>query len=164
MPVRIRNTQSIIDIDANIRRAIKKSAELCLKQESFAYTADINILITDNCGIREFNKKFRNIDKETDVLSFPMSEIEMGKVNPALLEIDIENGLVQLGDIAISAEKASSQALEYGHSLEREMAFLTTHGVFHLLGYEHESDKKTMFEKQESVLSTMGITREKTCK
>jgi probable rRNA maturation factor len=150
----------MIDIDAKLKKIIKKSAELCLKQESFVYTADINILITDNIGIKELNKKFRNIDKETDVLSFPMSEVENGRINPALLEIDMENGLVQLGDIAISAEKAFTQAADFGHSIEREMAFLTTHGVYHLLGFEHEKDKKTMFEKQESVLSTMGINRE----
>lgn len=164
MSVRIRNTQSKIVIDGKVKKIIKKSAELCLKQESFGYSSDINILITDNQGIRELNRKFRNIDKETDVLSFPMSEIEKGIINPALLEIDIESGLVQLGDIAISAEKASSQAVEYGHSLEREMAFLATHGVYHLLGFEHENDKKTMFEKQESVLNTMEITREKSGK
>lgn len=160
MPVRIRNTQKKTVIDANLKRLIKKSAELALKQESFAYTADINILITDNTGIKELNKNFRNIDRETDVLSFPMSEMEKGRINPALLEIDMENGLVQLGDIAISAEKALAQAADFGHSFEREMVFLTTHGVYHLLGFEHEKDKKTMFEKQESILSTMKLTRE----
>lgn len=164
MSVRIRNIQSLIDIDARLKKIIKKSAELSLKQESFAYNADINILITDNIGIKELNKKFRNIDKETDVLSFPMSEMENGRINPALLEIDMENGLVQLGDIAISAEMAFAQAADFGHSLEREMAFLTTHGVYHLLGFEHEKDKKTMFEKQESVLGKIGITREQNCK
>ncbi|MDD4188906.1 MAG: rRNA maturation RNase YbeY [Eubacteriales bacterium] len=161
MSVRISNDQSKIKIDANLKKIIKKSAELCLKQESFDYKTDINILITDDPGIRELNRKFRNIDKETDVLSFPMSEMKNGKANPALLEIDMENGAVQLGDIAISAEKASSQASEYGHSLEREMAFLATHGVYHLLGFEHDKDRSAMFEKQESVLGSMGIAREK---
>ena len=105
--------------------------------------------------IKEINNEFRNINKSTDVLSFPLGE-------NGVYDINYSNGAKQLGDIVISVEKAVSQAEEYGHSLTREIAFLTVHSVLHLLGYDHvtsEQDEKEMFKKQEEVLSILDIKR-----
>ena len=117
----------------------------------------INIILTDPNNIRKTNKQYRNIDKETDVLSFPMFEKE-----------EIENlknskNLVPevLGDIMISVERVKKQAKEYGHSFERELAYMLVHGFYHLMGYDHieEEDKKQMREKEEIVLSKLRIVR-----
>ena len=115
-----------------------------------------NVTFTDNDGIREINKEYRDIDKETDVLSFPMTdEGEEFTVNP-------ETGCKMLGDIVISVEKALAQAEEYGHGFKREIAFLTVHSMLHLLGYDHEKseeEEKEMFGKQEIVLEALGLGR-----
>lgn len=117
----------------------------------------INIILTDPNNIRKTNKQYRNIDKETDVLSFPMFEKE-----------EIENlknskNLVPevLGDIMISVERVKKQAKEYGHGFERELAYMLVHGFYHLMGYDHieEEDKKQMREKEEIVLSKLRIVR-----
>ena len=115
----------------------------------------------DNDGIREQNAALRGIDKPTDVLSFPLLDInEEGKLE--LFGEDFAEGAVLLGDILISTEKAMQQATEYGHSLLRELCFLTVHSMLHLLGYDHERSKEEevlMFQKQEEILSFLGITR-----
>ena len=110
-----------------------------------------------NEGIRELNKEHRDIDRETDVLSFPLGDDENG------YEVDPDTDAIMLGDIVISLEKAKQQAEEYGHSYRREVAFLLTHSLFHLLGYDHvnsEEEEKEMFGKQDKVLDKLGITRE----
>ncbi len=111
----------------------------------------ISVLLTDDEIIHRMNRSFRNVDKPTDVLSFPARE---GEKLPSLPD-DF------LGDIAISVERARAQAGEYGHSFERELSFLTVHGTLHLLGYDHiqEEDRLEMFLRQEQILQAMGITR-----
>ena len=117
----------------------------------------INIILTNPDNIKETNEKFRNIDKETDVLSFPMFEKE---------EIDnLRNNkspiLEVLGDIMISIERVKEQAKEYGHSFERELSYMLIHGFYHLMGYDHiiDEDKKQMRKKEETILQKLNITR-----
>jgi len=120
-------------------------------------------MITDDENIRELNREHREIDRATDVLSFPMLELSPGqKIEVSPLEIDPSTGAVMLGDIAISLERMCEQAKEYGHSEERELSFLTVHGILHLLGYDHErseEDEKLHFSRQEEILDEMGIKR-----
>ena len=108
--------------------------------------------IVDNDRIRELNREYRNIDRATDVLSFPLNERS---------EILSGTADAELGDIVISMEKAISQAGEYGHSVDRELAFLAVHSTLHLLGYDHESEdeEKDMFARQEKILADMGLSR-----
>ena len=127
----------------------------------------MSLLLTDNKGIREFNRENRGIDKETDVLSFPNIEFDK-ESNFDLVEeeevdyFDPETGELILGDIIISLEKVKEQALEYGHSEKREFAFLVAHSMFHLCGYDHmvPEEEKIMNEKQELLLSYLNISRE----
>lgn len=123
---------------------------------------DVVITYTDNEEIRKLNAEFRNIDKETDVLSFPMQEFKNGFPTQNLdVEKDPETGRIYLGDVVLSVEKAISQAEEYGHSIERELSFLVAHSILHLLGYDHINDdeRKIMEQKQEAILQSMGISR-----
>lgn len=141
-------------------------AEAVLEQEGCPYETQVSLLLTDNEGIREFNRDNRGIDKETDVLSFPNIEFDK-ESNFDLVEeeeadyFDPETGELILGDIIISIEKIKEQALEYGHSEKREFAFLVAHSMFHLCGYDHmvEEEEKIMAEKQELLLNYLDIPR-----
>ena len=131
-----------------------------MKNEECNFDAEISFTFTDNEGIREINRDYRNIDRPTDVLSFPMLEFCDDETD---VEYETENGLVLLGDIVISIERAKEQAQEFGHSLRRELAFLTAHSMLHLLGYDHVDDpvgEKMMMEKQDRALNALGITRD----
>lgn len=137
-----------------------------LEQEGCPYEAEINLLITDNASIREMNREYRGIDSVTDVLSFPMADYDTpadfsGLEKDSLDYFHPETGELLLGDIIISAERASEQAEKYGHSLKREFAFLIAHSMLHLFGYDHmtEEEAKVMEEKQEKILSSLAITR-----
>lgn len=139
---------------------IENLIEICtaaaLEEEGIDDTAEVSVTLVDNEGIRQLNKEHRDIDRETDVLSFPLGDDDG-------YEIDPDNDAIMLGDIVISLEKAAQQAQEYGHSYRREVAFLITHSLFHLLGYDHvnsEEEEKEMFGKQEKVLEKLGITRD----
>ena len=151
------NEQTKIKISLKIRFLIKKAVTEALKQENFVYPTEISVSFVDNESIRKLNLEDREKDKPTDVLSFPMWEKEELSDGSAL-----DGHAVTLGDIIISAEKAQSQAMEYGHSLEREICFLSVHSVLHLLGYDHETsaeDEKYMKAKQEDVLVKIGLPR-----
>lgn len=143
-----------LQIDAQlenvIRRVILKVGELYdLKN------AEVSVTITDNAHIQEINRTYRDKDMPTDVISFALNEGE---------EPDVVGGpqINMLGDIIISAQRADEQAQQYGHSMERELAFLTVHGMMHLLGYDHieEADRLEMRREEEYVLGKLGITRE----
>lgn len=147
---------------------IRAVAEKVLDTENCPYEAQVNVLITDNEGIRMFNKEYRQIDKETDVLSFPNLDYE----TPGLFEIDEEreadyfdpdSGELILGDIILSGDRILEQAKEYGHSIKREFAFLVAHSMLHLCGYDHmeEAQAKVMEAKQAAVLEALGITRDR---
>ena len=137
--------------------------ELCsviMRNEDCNFDAQISLTFTDNEGIRCINRDYRGIDKATDVLSFPMLEFDDDEVDA---EFEMANGLVLLGDIVISIERAKEQAQEFGHSIRREIAFLTAHSMLHLLGYDHVDDKegeRMMIEKQNEALNALGITRD----
>ncbi len=146
--------QEKIKLDFPAESLIEDCAKAALKEEEIEDDAEVSVMFVDNVRICELNKLHRNIDRETDVLSFPLGD-ENG------FEVNCDNDAILLGDIVISLEKAAAQAEEYGHSLRREVAFLITHSLFHLLGYDHETpeEEKEMFQKQEKVLEKLGITR-----
>lgn len=120
----------------------------------------LNIILTDANNIRETNKKYRNIDKETDVLSFPM--FEKSEIEELVNKKQKLEGPEVLGDIMISIPRVEEQAIEYGHSFEREFAYMLVHGFYHIMGYDHivEEDKKEMRKKEESVLALLALNRE----
>lgn len=158
MKIFIQNQQDKVDVDQHISKIIEESIvntiKIFLEEENF----EISVLIVDNNFIKELNKNYRNVNKETDVLSFPIFEFKNGKL---LEDIVIMEDEIPLGDIVISIEKAAQQAEEFGHSLEREVAYLTVHSVLHLLGFDHvgDDDRKVMREYEEQILQSMGLTR-----
>lgn len=158
MKIIIQNQQDKVDVDQHISKIIEESIvntiKIFLEEENF----EISVLIVDNNFIKELNKNYRNVNKETDVLSFPIFEFKNGKL---LEDIVIMEDEIPLGDIVISIEKAAQQAEEFGHSLEREVAYLTVHSVLHLLGFDHieDDDRKVMREYEEQILQSMGLTR-----
>ena len=134
--------------------------KVCLKSlqyEEFNEDCEISLSIVTNDEIHDINKQFRNIDSPTDVLSFPQLTFEEGE------EADVnENGEIVLGDIIISIDRAKEQAEEYGHSLKRELAFLSVHSMLHLMGYDHmvPEEEEDMFRRQKEILIEAGIPRE----
>ena len=143
----------------------RKTAEAVLAEEGVESPAEVEINIVDDDTIREMNASYRDLDSATDVLSFPLLNMAPGEAKQALgdAEPDPETGRVLLGNIVISWTHAQAQAAEYGHSLQREAAFLTAHSMLHLLGYDHETEEQEaeMFSKQEKILTdTLGITRD----
>ena len=143
------NEQDIMPITYGLKILMRRAIEATLDYEQFCNGCEVSLTFTDNMGIRELNNKFRHIDRETDVLSFPLFDYEGEADEPALDEI--RNNL---GDIVISLEKAWGQAEEYGHSYEREVAFLCVHSMLHLLGYDHMDDgplKVQMRAREETI-------------
>lgn len=160
------NNQEDFEFNSEVEGLIIKAAQAALKFEGFKHDYEISVVITDNDGIRIMNRQYRNIDRETDVLSFPMIEfnntgLENKVYDFSEMEINPETNCIILGDIVISIEKAHQQAEEYGHSLERELSFLTVHSVLHLLGYDHmiAEDEKVMREREERILSSINLSR-----
>lgn len=135
---------------------IRKCIEATLRQENIAVPCEINVLITNDQGIRAINSASRNIDKITDVLSFPMFELQAG-TPPSNWDtfMDPETNLCPLGDMAISLERAEAQAKAYGHSMRREIGYLTIHSMLHLLGYDHldEGVQKQQMRKREEAIA-----------
>ena len=137
-----------------------------MDSENCPYETIVNLLITDNEGIREYNREYRGIDKETDVLSFPNVDFErpgdFDKVDEKVADyFDPDTGELILGDVIVSADKVIEQAESYGHDQRREFAFLVAHSLLHLCGYDHVDDEERMVmeEKQEKILQGLGITR-----
>ncbi|MDE6313005.1 MAG: rRNA maturation RNase YbeY [Lachnospiraceae bacterium] len=137
-----------------------------LDYEACPYECEVNVILTDNDKIHEINKECRSIDAATDVLSFPMVEYSKAGCFDAIEEqqpecFHPESGELMLGDIIISLDKMKDQALGYGHSYQREFAFLIAHSMLHLMGYDHmePEEEKVMFAKQEEILRQLGITR-----
>lgn len=150
-----------LDVDENIEneKIINKVINKCFETENLLNSnLYVNIILTTPENIRKFNKQYRNIDNETDVLSFPMFEIE--ELKEKIKRNDFEN-IDVLGDMIISLDRVEKQAKEYGHSFERELAYMVVHSFYHLLGYDHmvEEDKKKMREKEEFVLNILDIKR-----
>ena len=151
-----------LDIDENdsykeiIKKVLKKCFEIEKLENKNLY---VNVVLTNAKNIKSINKEHRGIDKETDVLSFPM--FERKELEEKIAKQDFEHEDV-LGDIIISIEKVKEQAIEYGHSFERELSYMLVHGFYHLMGYDHikEEDKKEMRPKEEKILNELKITRE----
>lgn len=139
-------------------KLIKKVVKRVLEEENVLQEVDIYITLTNNEEIHKINKEYRDVDRPTDVLSFPMYERDEIKCLKNGTDDKIEK---ILGDIIVSVEKVREQANEYGHSFERELAYLVTHGMLHLLGYDHmiEVEKVVMRKREEEILSTLNITR-----
>lgn len=143
---------------------IRKCVEATLQAEGVLVPCEINVLVTDDDGIRAINKASRDIDKATDVLSFPMFELEAGSPpNDQEDYLDPETGLCPLGDMCISLERAAAQAKEFGHSEKREVGYLTIHSMLHLLGYDHLDEgpqKAQMRAREEAIAASIpGMTR-----
>ena len=154
-----------VSLDLPCEELAKKVIEAALDYEDCPYEVEVNLLLTMNDEIREMNQNFRQIDRATDVLSFPMIDYEEAGNFDFLEDVmDVfhpESGELMLGDIVISKEKVISQAEEYGHSVEREYAFLIAHSMLHLFGYDHmEDDERIVMEaKQKEILEQLQILR-----
>jgi len=148
------NIEIFVNVDEKINEleTVEKVLKSAIKKEKLD-NVSFNVIIVDNDYIHELNNNYRNIDRETDVITFALEDED---------SLILPNNERILGDIYISIDKARSQAKEYGHSLLRELSFLAVHGFYHLLGYDHMTpeDEKIMFTKQEEVLEEYGITRE----
>ena len=135
-------------------KLIEKVISEALRYEGVNDNTEVSVTMVDNEEIRKINNKFRNIDRATDVLSFPLIDFD----NESLPD---DGSKIYLGDIIISIERAKEQAKEYGHSIDREIGFLTAHSMLHLLGYDHmvPEEEKEMFTKQEEILNNLGLRR-----
>ncbi len=157
----IENNQKLEKVTDELQQLIEAVCEAVLEEEICDFTAQVSVTLTDNQQIWQLNREYRGKDMPTDVLSFPMLEFdEDGDIidDGAVYSGDV----IVLGDIVISLERARSQAQEFGHRFEREVAFLTAHSMLHLLGYDHVDDPEgelLMNEKQERVLSGLGLAR-----
>ena len=148
----ITNKQKTVKIPTGLRMLVRRTCNAVLRMENFQGSAEISVTFVDNQGIRELNAQYRDKDTETDVLSFPMGENGVWDKDP-------ETGAFILGDVVISMEKAMEQANIYGHSLQREVGYLTAHSVLHLLGYDHIEplDRVHMREKEELIMEQLGL-------
>lgn len=147
------NRQRKVKLPQNVKTLLTSAVKASLEVEGVSEPAEVNITFVSDEAIKNINRDFRNINKSTDVLSFPLGENGVYDVNP-------ENGRILLGDVIISVEHAIMQAETFGHSFEREMAYLTVHSILHLLGYDHideAEEKRIMREREEAALSAIGL-------
>ncbi len=153
-------------LDISWEEIIRQVVEGTLDYEGCPYEAEVNVVLTDNEGIKEINQEYRNVDGPTDVLSFPMLEYDSPSDFEGVEEqfadcFNPETGELMLGDIMISVDKVTEQAEKYGHSKERELAFLTAHSMLHLCGYDHMEEEERLFmeQKQREILEGIGYRR-----
>ena len=153
-----------VDCPADTQELLTKTIVAALDAEGVEIPCELNVLLTDDAGIHQINLEMREVDRPTDVLSFPMFDLTPGE-HPTEEDADPDTDLVPLGDMCLSLERAQAQAQEYGHSVQRELCYLTVHSVLHLLGYDHMDEgpmKAQMREREEAILAELGITREET--
>ena len=149
--VYIANEQKKVKVLPSLRGLVRRAVNATLKYEDYRCPCEISVIFTDNEKIHALNRQYRAVDRPTDVLSFP------------LFDEEVEGEPLALGDIVLSLEKAQEQATEYGHSFEREVAFLVVHSMLHLLGYDHETsrdDEKEMFFRQEEIMKFLNLGKE----
>ena len=149
------NDQERFPISYSLKRLIRRAVIASLDYEGFANEIEVSVTFVDNEGIRVLNAQYRGIDRATDVLSFPLIDFEGGDAPAA------DEPRIMLGDVVLSLERASEQAEEFGHSLRREVAFLTVHSMLHLLGYDHElgdEEDADMRRRQREILDGMGLS------
>ena len=155
MKICFENAQDKIPLTYRHKMLVRRAVEATLDYEQYANPCEVSVTFTDNAGIHELNKKFRGIDRPTDVLSFPLFDYDGTSEEPPVDEL-----VGMLGDIVLSLERAREQAEEFGHSFEREVAFLTVHSMLHLLGYDHETgeeDEQDMRARQSAIMDAMGL-------
>ena len=155
-------TTDVEGINDSQKAFIRKVIRTALAAEGVKFPCEVDVSITDDAGIHEINLEMREVDRATDVLSFPVFELQPGEL-PDAEDADPATGRIPLGDMVISMEHVEAQAKEYGHSNRRELAYLVVHSTLHLLGYDHLDEgpqKKQMREREEAILSQLGITRE----
>ena len=153
-----------VDCPTDTQELLTKTIVAALDAEGVEIPCELNVLLTDDAGIHQINLEMREVDRPTDVLSFPMFDLTPGE-HPTEEDADPDTDLVPLGDMCLSLERAQAQAQEYGHSVQRELCYLTVHSVLHLLGYDHMGEgpmKAQMREREEAILAELGITREET--
>ena len=148
----ITDNQKKVRIPTGLRMQIRRACTAVLREEKFEDSAEVSVTFVDNEEIRRLNAKFRDIDRETDVLSFPLGE-------NGVYDTNLDTGYKLLGDVVISMEKAREQAHTFGHSLEREVCYLCVHSMLHLLGYDHidPKEKAVMRMKEEAVMTKIGL-------
>ncbi len=153
MSVLVNNLQKKVAVDESLVGLLSQAAQAVLKDEGYREDAEVSLVFVDDVYIQELNKKYRGVDSPTDVLSFAMLEGE---------SVPGEEEEVILGDVVISLETAGRQAREFGHSFHREAAYLTVHGVLHLLGYDHqeEENRRRMREREEEILARLELSRQ----
>ena len=150
------NNQPVHPITYSLKMLVRRAVEATLDYEQYTNPCEVSVTFTDNAQIRELNQRFRGIDRSTDVLSFPLFDFDGTSDEPPVDEL-----IGMLGDIVLSLEQAAAQAEEYGHSFEREVAFLTVHSMLHLLGYDHETgeeDEADMRRRQSEIMDRMGLS------
>ncbi len=135
---------------------IKKAVKMSLDAEGITVPCLISVMLTDDEGIREVNREFRQIDRATDVLSFPLNELQPGEFDPEDCEQDFDTGAVMLGDMMISLPRCEEQGKEFGHGFEREIQYLTVHSVLHLLGYDHVDEGPMKWQMRQREKEIMG--------
>lgn len=146
--------------DANCA-LIRRTIRTALAAEGFTVPCEVDVLLTDDDGIHEINRELRQVDRPTDVLSFPEFELTPGQL-PGPEDADPGTGLIPLGDMVLSMERVAAQAREYGHSKRRELSYLVTHSVLHLLGYDHLDEgpmKAQMRAREEAIMALLGLER-----
>ena len=155
MIVYYENEQALLPVTYKLKMLVRRAIEATLDFEQYGNTCEVSVTFTDDASIHELNKKFRGVDRPTDVLSFPLFDYEGESEEPPVDEL-----MGMLGDVVLSLETAARQAEEYGHSFEREVAFLTVHSMLHLLGYDHETseaDEADMRQRQREIMERLGL-------
>ena len=152
-----------VDVPQDVEEQFRQVITAALEEEGVDVPCEVNVLFTDDAGIHQINLDMREVNSPTDVLSFPMFELQPGE-HPTEEDADPATGLVPLGDMCISLERAQAQAKEFGHSLKREIGYLTIHSMLHLLGYDHLDEgpqKAQMRKREEEIASTIpGMQRD----
>ena len=150
------NAQETHPITYKLKMLTRRAVVTTLEHEQYSNPCEVSLTYTDNEGIHELNRQYREVDSPTDVLSFPLMDFSGESDEPVA-----DEPVTSLGDIVISLERAAAQAEEYGHSFEREVAFLTVHSMLHLLGYDHETgeeDEADMRRRQSEIMDLMGLS------
>ena len=154
-------TADVPGVSDEKRALIRRVIRTALAAEGVDFPCEIDVLLTNDAGIHQINREMRQVDRPTDVLSFPEFELTPGEL-PTTEDADPGTGLVPLGDMVLSTERVAAQAKEYGHSNRRELAYLVVHSVLHLLGYDHLDEgaqKAQMREREEAIMAALGLER-----
>ncbi|MBR7150783.1 MAG: rRNA maturation RNase YbeY [Clostridia bacterium] len=152
------NAQESRPVTYKMKMLVRNAIEATLDEEQYENPCEVSVTFTDNEGIHALNRQYRGVDRPTDVLSFPLFDYEGTSEEPP-----VDEWIGILGDIVLSLEQAEKQAEEFGHSFEREVAFLCVHSMLHLLGYDHETgeeDEREMRAKQTKIMSALGLAVE----